>query len=119
MKLNITQIARICHETNRAYFQTIGDPSQKSWHDAAGWQRDSAIKGVQFKLDNPDAPASRQHDAWMADKMAQGWVWGTEKNEDLKTHPFMMPYDHLPAAQRLKDFLFVGIVEAFRKAAAE
>jgi hypothetical protein len=28
---------------------------QKDWDEAQQWQRDSAIKGVEFKLDNPDA----------------------------------------------------------------
>jgi hypothetical protein len=32
--------------------------------------RDSAIKGVEFKLDNPDAGHDAQHNAWMADKTA-------------------------------------------------
>jgi hypothetical protein len=32
---------------------------------AQQWQRDSAIKGVEFKLDNPDAGHDAQHNAWM------------------------------------------------------
>ncbi len=61
--MNVEQVARICHETNRAYCESIGDTTQLSWDSAADWQRESAIKGVQFKLDNPDAAPSAQHDA--------------------------------------------------------
>jgi hypothetical protein len=43
--------------------------------DEAQWQRDSAIKGVEFKLDNPDAGHDAQHNALMVDKIADGWVW--------------------------------------------
>jgi hypothetical protein len=42
----------------------------KDWDEAQQWQRDSAIKGVEFKLDNPDAGHDAQHNAWMADKIA-------------------------------------------------
>jgi hypothetical protein len=55
---------------------------QKDWDEAQQWQRDSAIKGVEFKLDNPDA--GTQHNAWMADKIADGWVYGEEKMRCLR-----------------------------------
>lgn len=114
--MNIEQVAQICHETNRAYCESIGDATQKPWAEAKDWQRESAIKGVQFKLDFPNASPSAQHDAWSADKEAAGWVFGPVKDEGAKTHPCLVPYDQLPVEQRLKDYLFVAIVEAFRKA---
>jgi hypothetical protein len=39
-----------------------GDNSQKTGTKQQ-WQRDSAIKGVEFKLDNPDAGHDAQHNA--------------------------------------------------------
>lgn len=48
--MNIEQIARIAHETNRVYCATLGDTSQPAWDDAPDWQRQSAIKGVEFHL---------------------------------------------------------------------
>jgi hypothetical protein len=59
-----------------------GDNSQKTGTKQQ-WQRDSAIKGVEFKLDNPDAGHDAQHNAWMADKIA-GWVYGEEKMRCLR-----------------------------------
>jgi hypothetical protein len=110
----VTSIAIACHEANKAWCETNGDNSQKSWDESEQWQRDSAIKGVQFRLDNPDAPASAQHDAWMADKIAAGWAWGEIKNADHKTHPCIVPYDQLPEADRIKDKLFQIIVDALK-----
>lgn len=104
------QIARVCHEANRGYCESIGDLSQKSWTGAEQWQRDSAIKGVEFALSNPSAPASSQHDAWLADKFSNGWSYGPVKNPDTKEHPCCVPYDQLPVAQRLKDSLFKAVV---------
>ncbi len=108
------QIARVCHEANRGYCEAIGDVSQKSWDDAEQWQQDSAIRGVEFKLANPNAPPSAQHDAWLADKIAAGWVYGSVKDPDAKTHPCIAPYGALPNEQRLKDCLFVAVVTVFR-----
>jgi hypothetical protein len=114
--MNVSQIANVCHEANRAYCETIGDESQKPWQEAEQWQRESAIKGVEFALSNPDAPASAQHDAWLADKERDGWKYGAVKNPETKEHPCFVPYDQLPAEQRVKDYLFKAIVSAFRQA---
>jgi hypothetical protein len=114
--MDIEQIATICHETNLAYCQSIGDMSQQSWQRAEQWQRDSAIRGVQFALDNPDAPASAQHDAWLFDKVRDGWKFGPVKDSSKKEHPCMVSYSELPKEQRLKDHLFRAIVRAFVEA---
>ncbi len=53
-------IAQVCHEANRAYCEAIGDFTQKAWGKAEQWQRDSAIRGVEFAISNPTAPASAQ-----------------------------------------------------------
>jgi len=113
--MNVEQVARICHETNRAYCESIGDYSQKPWDQAEEWQRQSAVKGVQFAIANPDAPASAQHDAWLSDKQQEGWKFGPIKDAEKKEHPCMVSYDELPIEQRLKDYLFRGVVSAFRQ----
>lgn len=112
--MNIEQIAKVCHEANKAYCESIGDYSQKSWEDAEQWQRDSAMMGVEFRLNNPDAPRSLQHDAWSGQKVKDGWVYGEVKDAVAKTHPCLVPYEELPEEQRKKDALFQGIVDALR-----
>lgn len=105
-------IARVCHQANQAWCDVNGDWSQEDWEDAEEWQRESAIKGVQFRIANPNAPESAQHDAWMADKVAGGWVHGEVKDADAKTHPCIVPFEELPEFQRKKDKLFCAIVDA-------
>lgn len=107
-------IAKICHEANKFYCESIGDYSQKSWAEADEWQRDSAIKGVVFRFKNPEAPRSSQHDAWMQDKINDGWSYGEVKNAEEKTHPCIVPYDQLPVHQQKKDALFQAIVDALK-----
>jgi hypothetical protein len=117
VKEHIEQIARICHETNRAYCQSIGDHSQPAWEDAPQWQRESAIKRVKFHVAHLSAgtkPApSAIHEAWLAEKREQGWKYGPVKDAAKKEHPCFMPYDGLPLDQRMKDYLFAAINEAF------
>lgn len=114
--MNRQQVARICHETNRAYCASIGDDSQKAWEEAEQWQKDSALRGVDFALSNPDAPASAQHDAWTADKLADGWKYGPVKDPIKKEHHCLVPYQELPVEQRVKDYLFRHVVKAFVEA---
>jgi RyR domain len=108
----VIEIARVCHEANRAICEATDDASQVPWEQAAQWQRESAIKGVRFALANPDATPADQHNAWMADKVADGWAWGPFKDPEEKRHPCIKPYAELPLEQRLKDSVFRGIVKA-------
>lgn len=116
MREQIEQAAKICHEANRAYCQTLGDETQPTWEQAPQWQRDSAIKGVEFHIANlsagHDPSPSASHESWLAEKAAAGWTYGPEKNADKKTHPCFMLYDGLPIEQRLKDYIFAAIVKA-------
>lgn len=107
-------IARVCHEANRALCMTQNDASQPSWEDAPDWQKNSALAGVKFHFENPDAEASASHDNWREDKVADGWTWGPAKDPDKKQHPCMVAFDELPIQQRLKDYLFKSIVHALQ-----
>ena len=109
----IEGIARICHETNRVYCQNGGDDSQVAWEKAPQWQKDSAMMGVRFVIDNQHAPASANHDSWMAQKLADGWKYGEVKDEKKKEHPCIVPYEQLPLEQQLNNILFRRIVLSF------
>jgi hypothetical protein len=111
-------IARVCHEVNRAYCLSQGDHSQPAWEQAPDWQKDSAIAGVNFALDNPDAMPSDSHDSWLAQKRAEGWVYGPVKDPARKQHPCFVPYDELPPAQKAKDHIFLAIVRSLASGAA-
>lgn len=105
-------VAQICHEANKAYCDTMGDFSQSTWGLAADWQKQSAIKGVEFHLTNPDAGPENSHESWLAEKRADGWKYGPVKDAEKKEHPCFVPYNELPAEQQAKDYLFRGIVHA-------
>lgn len=110
MSISILEIAQIAHEANRSYCQSIGDDSQPTWNEAPKWQRDSAINGVRYHLENPAANAEQSHENWLAEKLADGWSYGPTKDVPNKRHPCIMPYRELPEDQRIKDHIFRNVI---------
>lgn len=106
------QIARVCHEVNRAYCQALGDNSQPPWEEAADWMKTSAMNGVNLHIANPNAGPEASHESWMAEKEATGWKFGPVKDADLKEHPCMVPFKELPKDQQAKDFIFRAVVHS-------
>lgn len=112
--IRVARIAKVCHQANKAYCETLGDMSQADWENAPEWQRNSAINGVKFHLANPNARASASHEAWLAEKEANGWTYGEIKDEAKKSHPCMVPFAELSPSQQAKDHLFKGVVDSLR-----
>lgn len=108
-----SEIAKVCHEVNRAYCRSIGDDSQLSWEDAPQWQKDSAINGVSFHMENETTP-EQSHENWMKEKLENGWKYGDVKDSEKKEHPCIVPYNQLPVEQRTKDYLFKAVVESYK-----
>ncbi len=112
--MNKVNIAQVCHEVNRAYCLSLGDTSQPTWENAPEWQKDSAVKGVEFHLKNPDATPEMSHESWLKQKQEEGWKYGEVKNPETKEHPCFRPYNELPADQRSKDYIFKQTIESLR-----
>jgi RyR domain len=106
----VERVAAIAHEANRAYCRGIGDNSQLAWDDAPPWQRQSAIRGVRYAVSHPDSTPASIHESWLAEKRADGWIYGKNKDPMAKTHPCFVPYDMLPAEQKVKDYIFQAVV---------
>ncbi len=109
---DVERIARIAHEANRAYCDSIGDDSQREWKYASNSQRASAMSGVDAITSGQVKKPSDSHYSWLNQKQADGWVYGPVKDEAAKTHPCMVEYAELPPHQRRKDHLFLAIVRA-------
>lgn len=105
-------VAKICHNANKALCEINGDDSQVDWEQATDWQKQSAIAGVEYRIQNPDSTPADQHNAWCNDKYAAGWAYGPVKDADKKEHPCLVHYDELPAFQQSKDYLFRAIVDS-------
>ncbi len=111
--MNPKQIASVAHEANRAITRILQDvPLQPEWKDAPEDMIRSSVQGVVWRMDNPTAPASAQHEEWMRSKIADGWKLGSVRDHVKKEHPALVPYDKLPAGVRKKDAVFTAIVLA-------
>lgn len=110
------RIAEVAHEVNRVYCRSVGDDSQPAWADAPEWQRDSALAGVQAVRDGSVSGPEESHASWMRQKVAEGWRYGLFKDPEARTHPCIVPYSELPAAQRVKDELFLAVVRTLVRA---
>ena len=47
--------------------------------------------------------AENGHDVWAEERIAQGWTWGPERDDELKKHPCLVPYHELPESEKRYD----------------
>ena len=40
------------------------------------------------------------HEVWAETRIRQGWTYGEQRNDELKTHPCLVPYEELPEEER-------------------
>ena len=109
--IHVVCAAELAHEANRLYCYVLGDFSQRPWDESPLWQIDSAKAGVRAVI--AGATSEQLHESWMKQKVDEGWVYGEVKDPAAKTHPCLVPYEDLPAAQRVKDTLFREVVTAY------
>lgn len=110
----VLECARICHEVNRAYCQSLGDTTQPRWENAPDWQKNSAIAAVEAHVtSNLTMTPEDTHKSWFDHKIAEGWKYGPVKDVDKKEHPCLVHYKHLPPEQRAKDYLSRAVVHSF------
>ena len=47
--------------------------------------------------------AKNVHEVWAESRIEQGWSYGEERNDALKTHPCLIPYEELPEVEKAYD----------------
>lgn len=43
------------------------------------------------------------HEVWVETRMQQGWTYGEQRNDELKTHPCLVPYEELSEEEKEYD----------------
>jgi hypothetical protein len=56
-----------------------------------------------FTPEELDLLSREEHDRWMRKLLADGWVWGPEKDVDGKIHPLLVVWERLSDAEKDKD----------------
>ncbi|MFV5507258.1 RyR domain-containing protein [Acinetobacter sp. 197] len=108
--MKIALLAAIAHGMNLAYSASLGDQSHLPWEETSEELKKSIEYGVKLHLENPHTTPEQSHESWLAQKEADGWVYGEIKDLENKTHPCILPYEQLPAEQKTKDYLFKAVV---------
>ena len=47
--------------------------------------------------------AENVHEVWAQGRIEQGWIYGEERNEAMRHHPCLIPYDELPEVEKEYD----------------
>lgn len=47
--------------------------------------------------------AKNVHEVWAQSRIEQGWVYGQERSDALKTHPCLISYEDLPEIEKAYD----------------
>lgn len=43
------------------------------------------------------------HEVWAQHRIAEGWTYGPARDERVKSHPCLVPYDELPESEKEYD----------------
>jgi len=54
--------------------------------------------------------AQNAHDTWAVQRMKEGWTFGPARDDTLKHHPCLVPYDALHESEKEYDRLMVDQV---------
>ena len=60
--------------------------------------------------------AAHAHDVWAKKRMEDGWQHGPARNDQIKAHPSLVPYDELPDSE--KDYDRVMVEQVIKAAVA-
>ena len=50
-----------------------------------------------------EAIAENAHEVWAAGRISEGWKYGPRRDDELKTHPDLVPYAELPESEKRYD----------------
>lgn len=60
--------------------------------------------------------AVNAHEIWAQQRIDEGWSYGPRRDDEVKEHPCLVPYDDLPESE--KDYDRIMVTEALKGAIA-
>ncbi|MCK4786541.1 MAG: hypothetical protein KAV87_22470 [Desulfobacteraceae bacterium] len=104
------EIARVAYEAYAAYGRLLGDDYHLSWEEAGEDLQAIVLVTVERYLKNPELTVEEGHNQWVAEMLANDWVFAEDKSVDLKTHPLLVAYDELSVEQQAKSHILKSII---------
>jgi len=112
---SVMKIAQVMHEAVRAWQKANGQNAAPPWSRAPKWMKQASKEAVLWRMENPNAPSSAQHEQWLAEKRVAGWKYGKAKSGAKKTHPLLVPYADLPEVERRKDAMVGALIDSLAR----
>lgn len=106
-------IAKIAHEVNRSVKMFYGEEETPNWTDADKGMRNRAMIGVEKVIANRSITAAEIHAEWVKTMLQDGWTFGPVLDTISKRHPNLIRYEDLPDTQKLKDHLYLAVINGF------
>ncbi len=106
----IEACTKAAYENHRIFCEALGDLSHPSW-DKLPDDLKSVARHATIGIATHDYNAERSHEAWVAIKKSQGWMFGQKKDEKAKTHPCLVEWRDLAFEQQAKDELWIQSVK--------
>ena len=63
----------------------------------------AAIKLTDDLQELTELLARNAHDVWALQRMSEGWTYGPERNDQIKKHPDLIPYEQLSDSEKEYD----------------
>ena len=108
----IELILTVVHNAN-AVLKKINGEKHEELADMESARRAGMKAAIKNALITDTTP-EQSHINWLAAQEALGYKYGVSIDRINLLHPCMVPYDQLPEAQKLKDDLFMSIINSFR-----
>jgi uncharacterized protein (DUF433 family) len=106
-------ILTVVHNAN-AVMKKINGEKHEELADMEPARRAGIKAAIKYALENDTTP-EQSHINWLAAQEALGYKYGVEIDRVNLLHPCMVPYEQLPAAQKLKDDMFMSIINSFKE----
>ena len=107
--MQVIDAAKMVHCINNRICELNGE-QQISWEDAPDYMKEGLIGALRS-----DTTAEEGHNAWMQNRLENGWTLGPVKDLEAKTSPCLIPYNELPYEQRVKDSIRMGVRDYLRQ----
>lgn len=107
-RINSLTAALIVHSINNRVCELNGE-QQIPWDEAPDYMKEGLISALEG-----DMTPEEGHQAWMENRIANGWTLGPVKDLEKKTSPCLVPYSELPYDQRVKDAIRCGVRDFLR-----
>lgn len=109
VRYSLEEIARVCHEANRAMQRNLNEPGRSMlWDLESDFVKENTINGV--RLIRLGYSKEEMHAEWCERMQEGGWKWGPVKDRLKLEHPCLVAYRDLPSTQRHKTEVIRAIV---------